>query len=412
MPKNHYIWTPGCKPPKIDSHSVAKHEVLQRYVFEYIRILTSRPQVENFRLYVIDGFAGGGSYRLQSNNETIYGSPIHLLQGAISAIEAVNLNRRKKIKPEINFVFVDENPNAINHLKTVVRSAVSPFPDYVNDEFLVGKFEDLVGRICSKIQSGKSKNPRAIFVLDQYGYKDVPVGTINNIFNKIQRAEIILTFSVDYLIDYLHQNPALLSRIAQTLGISSDEAGALLAAKESNVSRSVIQVKLLGILTNQITSEFFTPFFINSRKSNKSYWLLHLSRHPRARDAMTTLHWSLQNHFLHQGRAGLNMLGYDPIHENQLPHLFDEEAKQATLNALVNELPYHIPSDGIKFGQLFRILCNSTPATQEMLKRALIELKDLKQIEIRTDDGRARNPSANVLDEDIVMKPRQIWLFG
>jgi hypothetical protein len=292
----------------------------------------------------------------------------------------------------------------------VIRSVISPFPGYIHDTFLVGKFENVVGRICSKILSGRSKNPRAIFVLDQYGYKDVPIRTINNIFNKIERSEVILTFSVDYLIDYLHENPKLLSRIAKTLDITYEEASTLLSTKESNVSRSVIQVKLLEILMGQLSSEFFTPFFINSRKSNKSYWLLHLSRHPRARDAMTELHWTLKNHFLHQGRAGLNMLGFDPFFENQLPYLFDEEAEQATYTALVNELPNHIPADGIRFGELFRRLCNNTPATQNMVKHALITLKDLKQIEIRAEDGRIRNPSSNVLDEDIVLKPRQILL--
>ena len=55
MTEVHYEWAPGQAYPRIQQHSVAKHGILRAYLTAYIRILTSNPNREEFRLALIDG---------------------------------------------------------------------------------------------------------------------------------------------------------------------------------------------------------------------------------------------------------------------------------------------------------------------------------------------------------------------
>lgn len=62
MTRRHYDWRNG--PAEIEQHSIAKHEVLRAYLARYFETLASQPQIDNFRLTLVDGFAGGGLYVL------------------------------------------------------------------------------------------------------------------------------------------------------------------------------------------------------------------------------------------------------------------------------------------------------------------------------------------------------------
>ena len=44
---------------------------------------------------------------------------------------------------------------------------------------------------------------RALFILDQCGYSDVPLHAVGEILRRVDKAEVILTFATDFLIDYL-----------------------------------------------------------------------------------------------------------------------------------------------------------------------------------------------------------------
>jgi hypothetical protein len=234
---------------------------------------------------------------------------------------------------------------------------------------------------------------------------------INTIFDRLAHAEVILTFNVDYLIDYIHEDPNLITGISNKTGISTEDIRYVLQYRSENVNRAMIQKYILDKLCHKFKAEFFTPFFIKSRQSHKSYWLLHLSRHPRARDAMTELHWQFQNHFVHQGKPGLNMLGFDPLYENTLPFGFDEQAGALTHEALVNELPYILSFEGISFGDLFRKICNETPASAKRLEEAIIALRDYGDLDIFTSDGRRRDRTRNLDREDIICLSRQTRMF-
>jgi hypothetical protein len=75
-----------------------------------------------------------------------------------------------------------------------------------------------------------------------------------------------------------------------------------------------IQTTLHEAFATQSGAAFYTPFFIKSGGSNRSYWFLHLANNARANDVVKDLHWKKSNHFKHYGRSGMRMLmlGFDP----------------------------------------------------------------------------------------------------
>ena len=75
-----FEWRPSEPPPRIEPHSKAKLDVLRRYIQEYFDRLNVNPQREEFRLDLIDGFAGGGTFR--DGNTEISGTPLVMLEEA------------------------------------------------------------------------------------------------------------------------------------------------------------------------------------------------------------------------------------------------------------------------------------------------------------------------------------------
>jgi three-Cys-motif partner protein len=80
-----------------------------------------------------------------------------------------------------------------------------------------GAFIDNVKPIIDHIKQRK-RGERVIFVLDQCGYSDVPLPAIRSILGSLSNAEVILTFAVDSLIDYMAANE-LTQKILAKIGI-------------------------------------------------------------------------------------------------------------------------------------------------------------------------------------------------
>lgn len=159
----------------------------------------------------------------------------------------------------------------------------------------------------------------------------------------------------------------------------------------------------------------YTPFFITSRGSNRSYWFLHMANSVRANEVVKDLHWSVKNHFVHYGGAGLMMLGFDPSRPlddtAQRSFNFDKSASEQTIEALLSDLPRRIQEefpDGISFDKLYEELCNVTPASKSLLGEAIGRSTELESV---TPKERARRV-ADIKGEDIVRLAAQPRLFS
>ncbi|MCH8044379.1 MAG: three-Cys-motif partner protein TcmP [Planctomycetes bacterium] len=409
MATTHYEWIPGEEPPVLAAHSIAKHDVLSAYLGKYVGILAARRVQDQLKLTLVDGFSGGGCYRHWQTKERIPGSPLIMLDAMREAEIQANIGRKKPFHLNVQFVFIDRAKPTIEYLKSELHQheAARHFLDSTNvicDGFSA-QLDDILSMIRRRQRAG-----RAIFVLDQYGYTDVPMSDVRKIFRRLPKAEVILTVATDWLIDHWQDGTV------RKLGLEFPP-GLLDKIKEDNPVewRRAIQFHLHEEFHAKSGAGYYTPFFVVSPKAHRSYWLLHFSAHPKARDVMTELHWQLENHFEHYGGPAFYMLGYNPRRDNArlgyqgLPFGFDSFAAKESQDALAAELPQMIASfpEGIPFGEFFKRVVNDTPATKSMLADAIRGLTCEKELELLTDEGKLRQNGVRIANSDIVRFPRQ-----
>ena len=395
---NKYEWVLGEELPILDNHSSVKLDIIEQYLEIYLKILTQLHVMDNLKLTIVDGFAGGGLYRCGTT-----GSPLRIYETVKNTQIAINTERKynnsKEIKFDIDMYFIEKSKNSFNFLQETMKER-----GYIKNLHLYNsKFEKSLNSIIQNIKQ-KSRSHKSIFILDQYGYADASIPSIKKIFQNLKKVEVILTFSVDSLIDYISRtNP----KVLLNMGLSKDDCERIFDIKEdNNFSRSKIQPLLYQMIVQQTGAKFYTPFFIKSDTSNRSYWLFHLSSHSKARDEMIKLHWNNQNTFQHFGKAGLNMMiGYDSNYKNNL-FMFDDFAKDKSIKSLSEELPKIIYEfDAVEFSKLKDKIINETPATVDMIKKSLAEQVYYKDIIIKSKKGTIRRKTNTIHDTDIIMKP-------
>jgi three-Cys-motif partner protein len=422
MAANHYKWEKGGTLPKLLRHSSVKHSLLRDYLVEYFVTLVPSPSQDHIKLTIVDGFCGGGRFSDEANNTEVPGSPIIILQ-AIKEAEAriFQLQQRKKpLNFDVELICIDDDRSAINHLKWVLEQ--EGYGQQLQSEqirLIHGSFENNSESVIKRAKDRSMKAGKAIFVLDQYGYSEVPLKTLNAICTQLAKAEVILTFNVDSLINYLNEDN--LNKFEKKTGFEGAVTAEELDALENNPNwRKIIQSKLYENITRTSGAKYFTPFFIRPARGHGDFWLLHLSQHAKARDVMAATHWLHNNHFVHYGDAGLDMfgVGYAAVidrEESVQPSFdFDYVASERSHATMLEEIPKYLEKsrDGILFGDFFAQRCNNTPATRSMVVNTVLELVREEHLEVLGENQRARNVRTAIQDDHIIkLKPQKRIIF-
>jgi three-Cys-motif partner protein len=422
MAKKHYDWRNG--PAAIQQHSVVKHRLLQAYLADYFTTLAAHPGQEKLSLTLVDGFAGGGRYIHENTRDLVPGSPLICLQAVREAEFLLNETREKPLRIDANYFFIEANRQAHAHLIQVLGE--EGYGPALEKNIFVrrAKFQDQAHAIIEAVRRKNPRNGRSIFILDQYGYSDVPTDLIRSIFGALKSAEVILTFGVDSFLNYASDNDvnqALLDK----MGVPGLLKGRTWAEIKSSGRdwRLWIQGALYQELVTHCGASFYTPFFIRNSQGHGDYWLLHMSQHPRARDVMTELHWRNHNHFIHYGGAGLDMfqaVGYDPDQDSafrqqfELGFAFDDVARKASISALMEQIPSRIATTdtGTAFGELFAATCNDSPASMAIYRTAIERLSQEKVLTIISPNG-GRRQSANTIkpQDQILLSPQRSFFL-
>lgn len=416
MSSENHEWMPGADPPGIRPHSVAKHRVIDAYLRRYVEVLTSDVRIPEFYLTLVDGFSGGGVYCDATSGVRRPGSPLIMLEAMKDAADTAQEKRSKEFNLAVEYFFIEKLPNAFEYLGDTLRQ--SDFADMIDDRvtLLNGEFTANLPAIVDRIES-RGRGRRAIFLLDQCGYKDVPLPEIRNILSRLDNAEIILTFATDSLIDYLSTNETT-QRILERVGleISSEEVMTLKALRDW---RRAIQLLLHDEIHRKSGARYYTPFFIRSKDAHRDFWLIHLSGAARARDVMVAEHWRQNTSFAHYGRSGLQMLGYDPdedftlTKQQALPGFyFDDSARASSHECLLEQLPERLfdSKDGIQFDQFFAAITNETPVTSEIIKDVLEDLAREGIVKVQGQKGEKRQGRIQ-RGSDIIIPSKQKRLF-
>lgn len=418
MAQNHYDWANG--PAELDAHSLTKHEVLVGYLRRYFeqRTLNARGR-ERLRITLVDGFCGGGLYTVRGKQQEVLGSPLRMLGAVEEARILINQGRTKPIALDVQYVFIDKDARALTHLTKVLHdrgygSEIGRSIHLMREEFAAAS-----PAVLDIVKRHTPRATTALFFLDQYGYKDVPAPLIQKIFTELPGSEVVLTFHVSSFATYTndeftdHISDKLAIDIRAALGGKSIEQ-----LKEDDADwRRFIQAALYQALVRNCGAQFFTPFFIRGEGSGHGeYWLVHLSRHPRAQDVMKQVHWQHQNYFVHYGGPGLDMLASHTMGFRQEftgGFRFDDVAHRQSSDALFKQLAQNIfqRDQPITMGELFSSTCNTSPATSSMYKEALEALTSERDILITSEDGTRRKSARYIRDTDWIERNRQAGLF-
>lgn len=423
MTHKPYRWNIEGPAASIGQHSVAKHEVLKAYLRDYLQTLVTSPRQEELRVTLVDGFAGGGVYEHEITKERMLGSPFAFLQTVHEAEALLNMGREKPLRMAVDYVFVDKARDNIASLRQALTTEGYGSRVGADIQIYQGAFEDHAGGIVEFIKRKSPRRGRSLFLLDQYGYKDVPLPLIRSILSQLPASEVILTFNVDSFINFASDSPATRKSL-EAIGIPDVLRGRSIKDIKSNEKdfRLYIQSCFYRSLVEATGARYYTVFFIRT-SGHGDYWLVHLSQHPRARDVMTRVHWASNNHFIHYGGAGIDMfqmLGYhaqnDTTYTGQdsLPFGFDDIATDRSVATLSEQLPHLIfaHETGIRFGELFATTCNTSPADSSRYKSAIEQLIETKEIEVISETGARRFKASTLTDTDLLIPSRQTTLFG
>ena len=412
----HYDWVWGSPPPLLKRHSEVKHALLRNYLIQYFLTLVSLPQQDKIQMTIVDGFSGGGLYLNEANQE-VPGSPIVILEAIREAEVLVNIrqDRRKPIVIDVELICIDECAYALDYLRHVLQERGHGDLLLNNKVRLVkGKFADQCDAALQRAHDRSPKSGRALFVLDQYGYSAVPMGCLRDIFAKLKHAEVILTFYIDALLNYLNEEN--LSAFEQTTGLTTWVSAAEIdEIKQSPLWRVHLQSSLYQSLTGQCSAQFYTPFFVRPERGHGDFWLLHLSQHWKARDVMASTHWLHHNHFAHYGAAGFNMFStgyigkFDDENKLQMGFDFSEVAAKVSMDTMMEQVPKMLfdGREGMTFEQFFLKLINTTPATRDMVEAALLQLHHSGEICVVDERGDTSKARVNLKIDHILKLPAQ-----
>lgn len=415
-----YDWTSGT-PPRLDEHSAAKHRVMRRYVENYIQILCQDPHRDRMRLVVVDGFCGGGVYQdeagiLQPGSPLILREALQCGRARLHTRRA-EMGMRRPFDFEATLILNDIDPDAIAMLHEQLRTA--PDRGWTPDtQIFTLPFEQLARQLIEQYR-GRRGSPRILFMLDQYGLSDASLPVMRELFAAFPKAEIVLTFAIDTLVNFASDN--MLERYEKMLAkmgfddiISAKRLARLKA--EDDGAKHLIQTIILREVFPHTGAAFATPFFIIPKQSRRGYWLVHLANSVRANDEMKSLHWQERNHFMHFGAEGLNILAFDPLRLESAQTTFDfgDFARERTLGALHEDLLRRVHDahgQGISVGALLHSVANETPATGAMVREVLFGLDRDRQLDVRSGTGRSRKNVERLHMDDEVHPRRQFILL-
>ena len=410
-----FVWHPNEPPPELEEHSKAKLDVLRRYLRAYFNTLGVNPARDEFKLDLIDGFAGGGTFR--DGEEIISGTPLIMLEESGTARERLNRNRTKPLHFDCKFHFVDVERAHTDHLRQVLAER----GHRIDGEKIVvhdSRFEEVADGIITDVLRRQPRAGRAIFLLDQTGFSQVKLALVARILEMLPRAEVILTFAADALINHLAEGEQLIRAVAP-IELTPSQIENLVQVKDDDRGRALIQRALRKHIRIKIGAIYDTPFFIRPKHSRRALWFLHLSRHPTARDVMLQCHWNSFNTFEHYGPGDFKMLGWDALKDTGTPPLFhfgaiDAEQMQRELLESMPAKLYALAADTpITIDAMRRILANETAARFSDLDEIIRRLNREKEFDIVNPDGKVRSRTlTQIKPTDRIAIPPMRWLPG
>lgn len=400
------VQTPYSWPADLLPHTARKHRILTAYFDRYLRVRCKWP-ARAFKVAIMDGFAGGGRYTCGSP-----GSPLIFIEGLRATIDAVNIERVAQDLPPIDvrchIHLNDADPEVVALLRTNVAPSVAELAGHphlkLDIDFSAATFERAVPHFLDRVDGEGFKN--LLFNLDQCGHSQVDLATLRRLTDAAPSVEIFYTFMVKALLAYLNQRqPEKLLRQLRPIGVTSLDHLDEVVNKEEWLAR----VEVIVFETLKGLAPFASPFSINNPDGWR-YWLIHLAKSSKARQVYNDVLHANATSQAHFGRAGLNMLSYDPSHDGAL-YLFEADDRERARSALADDIPRVIAAAGDRMTveNFYNEVYNLTPAHNDDINQAMLDNPDLQ---VLTPAGRQRRVARTIGSSDVISLKRQRSFFS
>lgn len=423
MADDKYLWRVGSPPPLLDRHSQTKHAIVEEYVRRYVLTLMAPAHIPELRLSIIDGFCGGGCYQTEDGG-LADGSPILMMRAIREARALLNLERRIPRSINVEYTFVDILSDTTSHLRHWLDAKLDENAiDSVDDgktEILTKDFLQSLPYLIQKVQSRKM-GEHALFVLDQYSYKDIPLPEIASILRTLKGAEVVMTFNVDNLTTYLSErgaNRRSLEKIGLDDYIPWDDLRQIKASQKQEW-RQILQRHLAHGIKCESGAKYMTLFFVKPYGLNSwGYWLIHLSNEYRAHAVMKKLHWEHATEFGHELEPGIFVLGYNANKdEGYTGQQTFEFSGAGSKEACIDGVREHFGRSVFKIdqptqlGDLFQSCITNSTAAEDHLMESTRQLHASKSVIIVSKNGTVRRASKSYSLSDVIEPTKQIYLI-
>jgi len=401
--KAKYSWMIGATPPMLDQHSKVKHTIIESYVRQYIQTLMSRAMIPRLQLTLVDGFSGGGAYREITNKGEIEvdGSPILMMRAVREARFTLNEFRQVNRDVVVDYHFIDSQRDTTNYLThrldEKLEEAAIDQRDRSRVQVSTAQFERELPNIIKAIKRRKG-GERAIFLLDQYGYR-LPISKVATILSSLKNAEVLLTFNVGSLISFISEHNPNRKAIKAIDLESYIPWESLSAIKGTRQWRQILQRHLAHGIREVSGARFATLFFVRpDQDAPWDYWLIHLSNHYKAHEVMKDLHWKHATVFGHELEPGVFIQGYDPRGDEaytcQGTFDFGESARSeciAGIHEYFGQEIYRLDRP-TRLRDLIESCATCSPGSTQHFTESLNSLHRSRDVIILSPDGKTRDP--------------------
>jgi three-Cys-motif partner protein len=252
----------------LDPHTLAKHEILKRYLQCWFPILNTY----HGRIIYVDGFCGPGRY---SKGEI--GSPLIALDVAAT--------HRKALGGELVFWFIDEREDRIKHLESELQAISIPSHFKVHAES--GDFRAKLEALLNRIDRDKQVLAPAFVFIDPFGFAGIPFSLVRRLLQK-KRCEVLITFMVDSINRFLeHPDEQIVGHVDELFGAPDCIGQALASPDRINALRDIYQQQLKSV------ARFVRYFEMRDANNRRQYFLFFAGNHPLGHVKMKEAMWSI-----------------------------------------------------------------------------------------------------------------------
>jgi three-Cys-motif partner protein len=271
----------------IEPHTLAKHEILRRYLGAWFPILGSF----NDRVVYIDGFCGPGRY---NNGEP--GSPVIALNEALKhqqrlhsrnitflfirlySKQAFKMHKMLENKAISHFDLlfwvesIDERPDRIEHLRHEL--SLASVPANYKTIALTGFFDNELTRFLNDLEANGGQLAPTFAFIDPFGFKGLPFKLVSRLLQK-PRTEVFVNVMADSINRFLeHPDDQTTQHIVELFG--TDEVLRIAKATSNRMRR----LRLLYQEQLRRYARFVRFFEMRNAQNRANYYLFFASNHP------------------------------------------------------------------------------------------------------------------------------------